>query len=125
MFALESIGVLKTIADGLNTYLKHDYLIASFLGIISALVDNVPLVSAAQSMYDLKDFPVDHSFWELLALATGTGGSAIIIGSAAGVAVMGIENIPFVWYLKKISWLALVGFFSGVMVFLLEIWLRR
>ena len=104
--ALQSFGILKTIADGLNTHLKHDYLIASFLGIVSALVDNVPLVSAAQSMYDLKDFPVDHSFWELLALATGTGGSAIIIGSAAGVAVMGIENIPFIWYLKEdpIGW---------------------
>ncbi|MES1181388.1 MAG: sodium:proton antiporter, partial [Flavobacterium sp.] len=65
-------------------------------------------------------YPMDHPFWEFLALTTGTGGSAIIIGSAAGVAVMGIEKIDFLWYLKKISWLALIGFSSGVLVFLLQ-----
>jgi Na+/H+ antiporter NhaD/arsenite permease-like protein len=90
------------------------------LGLLSALVDNVPLVAAAQGMYGLDQYPTDHSFWEFLALTTGTGGSAIIIGSAAGVAIMGIENISFIWYLKKISLLALAGFAAGVLVFLAQ-----
>jgi Na+/H+ antiporter NhaD/arsenite permease-like protein len=87
---------------------------------LSAVVDNVPLVAAAQGMYDLSVYPTDHPFWEFLALTTGTGGSAIIIGSAAGVAVMGIENISFTWYLKRISLLALAGFAAGIAVFLLQ-----
>jgi Na+/H+ antiporter NhaD/arsenite permease-like protein len=90
------------------------------MGLLSAVVDNVPLVAALQAMYDVSAYPVNHSFWQLLALATGTGGSMIIIGSAAGVAVMGMERIPFMWYLKNISWLALLGFASGIAVFLLE-----
>ena len=69
----------------------------------------------------LSTYPTDHHFWEFLALTTGTGGSAIIIGSAAGVAVMGIEQIDFMWYLKKISWLALIGFAAGILVFLLQL----
>jgi Na+/H+ antiporter NhaD/arsenite permease-like protein len=80
----------------------------------------VPLVAASQGMYDLLTYPTDHPFWEFLALTTGTGGSAIIIGSAAGVAVMGIERIGFMWYLKKIGWLALAGFAGGILVFLLQ-----
>ncbi len=84
------------------------------------MVDNVPLVAAAQGMYDLNTYPTDHPFWEFLALTTGSGGSAIIIGSAAGVAVMGIEQINFIWYLKKISWIALVAFAVGIGVFLLQ-----
>jgi Na+/H+ antiporter NhaD/arsenite permease-like protein len=71
-------------------------------------------------MYSLNEYPTDHSFWRFLALTSGTGGSAIIIGSAAGVAIMGIEKIDFMWYLKKISWLALVGFIGGVLTFLLQ-----
>lgn len=88
-------------ADSLNSTLKNDYLIGSALGLLSALVDNVPLVAASQGMYDLSVYPTDHHFWEFIALTTGTGGSAIIIGSAAGVAAMGIEKIDFMWYLKK------------------------
>lgn len=118
--ALQSIGVLKLLAATLSTTLHNDYLIGIALGLLSAVVDNVPLVAAAQGMYDLSTYPTDHSFWEFLALTTGTGGSAIIIGSAAGVAVMGILNIDFIWYLKKISWLALIGFTSGILVFLLQ-----
>ncbi len=118
--ALESVGVLETLANVLNKMLRNDFLIASFLGIVSSLVDNVPLVSASQAMYSLNDYPTDHSFWQLLALATGTGGSTIIIGSAAGVAAMGIEKIKFMWYLKNISILAFLGFLSGIVVFLLE-----
>lgn len=118
--ALQSNGLLAEAATHLNAFLKNDYLIGTALGLLSALVDNVPLVAAAQGMYDLTTYPTDHPFWEFLALTTGTGGSAIIIGSAAGVAAMGIEAINFTWYLKKISWLALIGFFAAIGVFLLE-----
>ncbi len=118
--ALQSNGLLAEAATHLNAFLKNDYLIGTALGLLSALVDNVPLVAAAQGMYDLTTYPTDHPFWEFLALTTGTGGSAIIIGSAAGVAAMGIEAINFMWYLKKISWLALIGFFAAIGVFLLE-----
>jgi len=118
--ALQSFGLLKQLATLLTGTLKNDYLIGIALGLLSALVDNVPLVAASQGMFDLSTYPPDHSFWEFLALTTGTGGSAIIIGSAAGVAVMGIEQIDFMWYLKKISWLALIGFIAGIIVFLLQ-----
>lgn len=119
--ALQSFGLLKELAGALNSTLKNDYMIGVALGLLSAIVDNVPLVAAAQGMYGLDTYPTDHPFWEFVALTTGTGGSAIIIGSAAGVAVMGIEKISFMWYLKKISLLALIGFATGVGVFLLMI----
>lgn len=118
--ALESNGLLKEAAQYLSQVLKNDYLIGSAMGVLSAIVDNVPLVAAAQGMYDLTTYPMDHEFWEFIALTTGTGGSMIIIGSAAGVAVMGIENISFGWYLKKISWLALAGFLSGILIYILQ-----
>jgi len=118
--ALQSFGILNEVATALSTYLKNDYLIGIALGVLSSVVDNVPLVAASQGMYDLNTYPTDHPFWEFLALTTGTGGSAIIIGSAAGVAVMGIEQIDFMWYLKKISWLALTGFAGGISIFLLQ-----
>ncbi|MEO5944195.1 MAG: sodium:proton antiporter NhaD [Ferruginibacter sp.] len=118
--ALESFGILKTLSAFLTSHLKNDYLIGSSLGLLSSLVDNVPLVAASQKMFSLSDYPMDHAFWEFLALTTGTGGSAIIIGSAAGVAVMGIEQIDFIWYLKKITWLALIGFVCGILIFLLQ-----
>ena len=122
--ALQSFGLLKGYGSLLNGTLKNDYLIGTALGLLSAIVDNVPLVAASQGMYDLSTYPTDHHFWEFLALTTGTGGSAIIIGSAAGVAVMGIEQINFMWYLKKISWLALIGFVAGIAVFLLQLQLE-
>lgn len=118
--ALDSFGILKQIAAFMNSHLPNHYAIATVLGLLSAVVDNVPLVAASQGMYDLTEYPTDHSFWEFLALTTGTGGSAIIIGSAAGVAIMGIENINFMWYLKRISWLALLGFVAGILVFLAQ-----
>lgn len=118
--ALQSFGLLKQLATILSNGLQNDYLIGIALGLLSAIVDNVPLVAASQGMYDLTTYPVDHSFWTFLALTTGTGGSAIIIGTAAGVAVMGIEQVDFMWYLKRIGWLALVGFIAGVIVFLLQ-----
>jgi Na+/H+ antiporter NhaD/arsenite permease-like protein len=119
--ALQSYGILKSMANVLSSTLNNDYLIGTALGLLSAVVDNVPLVAATQGMYDLSVYPTDHPFWEFMALSTGTGGSAIIIGSAAGVAVMGIERIDFMWYLKNISLLALLGFASGILVFLLQL----
>jgi Na+/H+ antiporter NhaD/arsenite permease-like protein len=119
--ALQSVGSLQFVATFLNEHLRNEYLIGTTLGLLSAVVDNVPLVAAAQGMYSLDTYPTDHNFWEFLALSTGTGGSAIIIGSAAGVAVMGIENIKFMWYLKYISLLALAGFAAGIAVFLLTV----
>ena len=118
--ALQSIGILNELAEFLTRQLPNEYAIGIILGLLSALVDNVPLVAGAQAMFDLSTYPTDHMFWEFLALTTGTGGSAIIIGSAAGVAVMGIEKINFMWYLKHISWLALLGFASGVGVYMLQ-----
>jgi Na+/H+ antiporter NhaD/arsenite permease-like protein len=120
--ALQSFGLLKELATFLSSTFKNDYLIGTALGLLSAIVDNVPLVAASQGMFDLSTYPTDHPFWEFLALTTGTGGSAVIIGTAAGVAVMGIEQIDFMWYLKKIGWLALIGFAAGVGVFLLQVW---
>lgn len=116
--AIQSFGILKQLATFLDNSLGNVYLIGSALGLVSAIVDNVPLVAAAQGMYDLQTYPTDHQFWEFLALTTGTGGSAIIIGSAAGVAAMGIEKIDFIWYLKKISWIAIAGFIAGILVFI-------
>lgn len=116
--ALQSFGLLTQVADSMHNTLKNDYLIGACLGVTSAVVDNVPLVAAAQGMYGLSMYPTDHAFWLFLALTTGTGGSIIIIGSAAGVAAMGIEEISFGWYMKRIAWLALLGFLAGILVFL-------
>jgi Na+/H+ antiporter NhaD/arsenite permease-like protein len=118
--AMDSFGLLKQFALLLSSNLKNDYLVGGLLGMLSAVVDNVPLVAATQGMYDLLHYPTDHFFWEFINLTTGVGGSIIIIGSAAGVAVMGIEKISFMWYLKKISWLAALGFIAGVLVFILQ-----
>jgi Na+/H+ antiporter NhaD/arsenite permease-like protein len=117
--ALQSAGTLKELALFLDRILGDDYLIGTSLGLLSAIVDNVPLVAGAQGMYSLSDFPTDHSFWEFIALTTGTGGSIIIIGSAAGVAAMGIEEIRFMWYLRRIAPLAIIGYAGGILTFLL------
>ncbi len=119
--ALQSYGLLKEMAVLLDHAFSSYYMVGTALGLLSSIVDNVPLVAAAQGMYDLSTYPTDHPFWEFLALTTGTGGSAIIIGTAAGVAVMGIEQVSFMWYLKNIGWLALVGFAAGIAVFLLQL----
>lgn len=114
--ALETAHILPHLTNGLNTLFNGDInLIAISIGVLSSLVDNVPLVAALQSMYSLNTFHTDHYFWELLAYTAGTGGSCLIIGSAAGVAVMGMEKIDFFWYLKNISWIALIGFIAGAL----------
>ena len=99
---------------------RHHNLIIISIGLLSAVVDNVPLVAATQGMYDLQTYPPDHYLWEFLAYCTGTGGSILIIGSAAGVAAMGIEKIDFIWYLKRIGWLGLIGYFAGPIVYILQ-----
>jgi Na+/H+ antiporter NhaD/arsenite permease-like protein len=116
--ALQSAGVLTQLADALSRNISNEHITVMLIGICSAVVDNVPLVAAAIGMYDPHLYPVDHSFWEFLAYCTGTGGSMLIIGSAAGVAVMGMEKISFGWYLKKIGWLALAGFFAGAVTYI-------
>lgn len=118
--ALQANGLLHDLATVLSSTFKNDYLIGISLGILSAIIDNVPLVAAAQGMYPLTQYPTDHNFWEFLAFTAGTGGSMIIIGSAAGVAVMGIEKIDFLWYMTRIGWLAILGFAAGIVVFILQ-----
>jgi Na+/H+ antiporter NhaD/arsenite permease-like protein len=118
--SLEVIGILPQMASTLNNSVGNINVVAICIGLLSAVFDNVPLVAALQSMYSLNDFPKDHYFWELLSFTAGTGGSCLIIGSAAGVAVMGIEKIDFFWYLKKMSWIALIGFIAGVSTFLIQ-----
>ena len=118
--ALQATGQLVQIAEWLTKTIKNETVIVTAIGLFSAIVDNVPLVAATQGMYGLDQYPPDHFFWVFLAYATGTGGSALIIGSAAGVAAMGMEKVTFFWYLKRISWLALIGYFSGVLIYLLQ-----
>jgi Na+/H+ antiporter NhaD/arsenite permease-like protein len=111
--ALETGGILRTSSEWLDGITQNKSLIMAIIGLASAVVDNVPLVAAAIGMYDLATFPASNPMWNELAFAAGTGGSILIIGSAAGVAVMGIEKIEFLWYLKRISLLALAGFIAG------------
>ena len=118
--ALQSTGVLMSLAQFMTVSIGNESIIVISIGLLSSIVDNVPLVAAAQGMYDLTQYPPDHYFWEFLAYTAGTGGSALIIGSAAGVAAMGMEKINFFWYLKNISWLALIGFFSGAIIYILQ-----
>ncbi len=117
--ALETIGVLDRLAETLDHSVGNHNVIVLIMGVLSAIVDNVPLVAAAMGMYSIQDFPVDSHFWQFVAYCAGTGGSMLIIGSAAGVAVMGIEKIDFIWYLKTFGWLAAVGYLAGAGTFLL------
>jgi Na+/H+ antiporter NhaD/arsenite permease-like protein len=118
--ALQATGALTQLAAKLDATVGNISIITLIIGLLSAIVDNVPLVAAAQGMYGLDQYPTGHFFWEFLAYCAGTGGSCLIIGSAAGVAAMGLEKIDFFWYLKKIAWLALVGYLSGAAAFLLQ-----
>ncbi len=117
---LQHTGVLTATAQWLDHHVGNINLVVIIIGFLSAIVDNVPLVAAAMGMYDITVYPTDSYFWQFLAYSAGTGGSILIIGSAAGVAAMGIEKINFMWYLKHISWLALVGFLAGAGVFILQ-----
>lgn len=115
--ALESIELLKTLAEVLNRTIKEPFLIATAIGVISAIIDNVPLVAAAMGMYDLTTFPLDSPFWLLVAFTAGVGGSMLSIGSAAGVALMGIEKVDFITYCKKATVPAALGFAGGVVLY--------
>lgn len=118
--SLQATGLLKDLAEFMDERFGNVYSIGISLGLLSALVDNVPLVAASMGMYELTQFPPDHLMWQFIAYCAGTGGSALIIGSAAGVAAMGMEKIAFGWYVRRISWLAIIGYFAGAGVFILQ-----
>ena len=118
--SLEVSGILHTLSQFLDEKIGNLNFIVIAIGLASAIIDNVPLVAATQGMYDLAQFPMDHYLWEFLAYCAGTGGSILIIGSAAGVAAMGMEKINFFWYVKKISWLALLGYLAGAAFYIVE-----
>ncbi|HET7179089.1 MAG TPA: SLC13 family permease, partial [Chryseosolibacter sp.] len=117
--ALESMQTLNELAAWLADSVGDNRIIISLIGLFSAIVDNVPLVAASMGMYSMHVYPADHMIWEYLAYCAGTGGSILIIGSAAGVAVMGIEKIDFMWYVKKISLIALIGYVAGAITYLI------
>ena len=118
--ALQSAGQLTGAATWMDKNLKDQNIIVMSIGVLSSVIDNVPLVAATQGMYSLDKYPTDHYFWEFLAYCSGTGGSLLIIGSASGIAAMGIERIKFFWYLKHIAWLALIGYLGGAIVYILQ-----
>lgn len=111
--ALQSMLTLQHFASWLSESVGDNRIIISLIGVVSAIVDNVPLVAACMGMYSIDVYPMDHMIWEYLAYCAGTGGSLLVIGSAAGVAVMGMEKLDFIWYLKRISFLALLGYVGG------------
>lgn len=117
---LEHSHILNMLATWLDQHVGRQDLIVTLLGLASAVVDNVPLVAASMGMYDIAQYPPDSFLWEFIAYCAGTGGSILIIGSAAGVAAMGLEKIQFGWYVKKISGLALIGYFSGIAAYILQ-----
>ena len=115
---LAEVGVLAAMGDGLNTIFDgNHYLVTGIIGVLSSIVDNVPLVAGCMGMYPVAaagDMAVNGIFWQLLAYCAGVGGSMLIIGSAAGVVVMGLEKITFGWYMKRITWIAFVGYIAGI-----------
>ena len=121
---LETIGVLTQLGQGLNVAFNgNHYLVTGIIGVLSSIVDNVPLVAGCMGMYPVEvagDMAVDGIFWQLLAYCAGVGGSMLIIGSAAGVVVMGLEKISFGWYMKHVSWIALVGYLAGILCYWVE-----
>ena len=121
---LQEIGVLTALGQGLNeAFAGNYYLINGIIGVLSSIVDNVPLVAGCMGMYPVAAegaMAVDGIFWQLLAYCAGVGGSMLIIGSAAGVVVMGLEKITFGWYMKKITWIAFVGYLAGILVYWVE-----
>lgn len=118
--ALDSAGILRSLAELLDQTIPSETIVASVIGAASALIDNVPLVAATMGMYDLADKPMDSDLWQLIAYCAGTGGSMLVIGSAAGVALMGLEKVDFMWYAKKITIGAAVGYLTGIGVYLAQ-----
>ena len=120
VFALQEVGVLREMADFLIKTLPNTDSMIVAIGVLSSIVDNGSLVAATQGMFSLADYPMDHTLWEFIALCAGTGGSMLVIGSAAGIAVMEKEKITFMWYLKKITPLAVAGYIAGIIVYELQ-----
>ena len=119
--ALSETGALKQLGDLLDvTFDGNPYIVTTIIGFFSAVVDNVPLVASCMGMYDLSTYAMDNSFWFLLAYCAGIGGSMLIIGSAAGVVVMGLQRISFAWYLRHFSWIACLGYLAGILAFWLQ-----
>lgn len=114
----EKVGLLMNLAENLSHAIPNMDIVVILIGVLSAIVDNVPIVAATMGMFPMDEFPVDSKLWQFIAYSAGTGGSMLIIGSAAGVAAMGMEHIDFIWYLKKITWIAFLGFIVGALVFL-------
>jgi len=117
--ALQSMLTLTNFAQYLNHSIGDNRIIITLIGVLSSVVDNVPLVAASMGMYNIDTYPMNHMIWEYLAYCAGTGGSILVIGSAAGIAAMGMEKIEFIWYLKNISLLAIAGYFGGALVYLI------
>ena len=117
---LEHTHILTSLAGWLDQSVGRQDIIVILIGLVSAIVDNVPLVAASMGMYSLEQYPADSFLWEFMAYCAGTGGSILIIGSAAGVAAMGLEKIHFFWYVKKISGLALAGYIAGAVVYMIQ-----
>jgi len=117
---LEHTHILTNLAKWLTATVGREDVIVTIIGMVSAIVDNVPLVAASMGMYSLSQYPADSFLWEFMAYCAGTGGSILIIGSAAGVAAMGLEKIHFFWYVKRISGLALIGYFGGIAAYMLQ-----
>ncbi|MBR3521887.1 MAG: sodium:proton antiporter NhaD [Prevotella sp.] len=121
---LSEIGVLRSLGEWLDQTIGNHYLVTGAIGVLSSIVDNVPLVAGAMKMYPMgaagTDFGVDGIFWQLLAYCAGVGGSMLIIGSAAGVVVMGLEKLTFGWYMKNVTWIAFVGYVAGIVCYWLE-----
>ncbi len=117
--ALQTAGVLQALADGMDAYIPSKAMIATLLGFFSAIIDNVPLVAATMGMYPLQAYPMDASFWHMIAYAAGTGGSMLIIGSSSGVALMGMEKINFIEYMKKATIPVAFGYLGGMGIYIL------
>jgi Na+/H+ antiporter NhaD/arsenite permease-like protein len=120
---LEHTHILTSLATWLDHSVGRQDIIVMLIGLASAVVDNVPLVAASMGMYSLAQYPMDSFLWEFMAYCAGTGGSILVIGSAAGVAAMGLEKIEFFWYVKKISGLALIGYVAGALVYITQYWM--
>ena len=120
MATLEHGGVLAALAGWLDDTFGRLDVIVFTIGLVSAIIDNVPMVAAAMGMYPLSAYPPDSFLWEFMAYCAGTGGSILIIGSAAGVAAMGIEKIDFIWYMKRFSPLAILGYAAGALVYIAQ-----
>lgn len=118
VFALQEVHILTHLATFLETHLPNNNVMIIAIGILSSLVDNGSLVAATQGMFSLTDFPIDNGLWEMIALCAGTGGSMLIIGSASGIAVMEKEKMTFIWYMKKITPLAIAGYIAGIVTYL-------